>query len=191
MTPTSFAYQAYYCEENIWQLAQRPPANTTHTHTLLISNPTRSCALWLQRAAPAKDQVVIWDYHVILIGKGKGEGTEEASWWVWDLDTWLGCPVPALTYLSLTFSGHDQWPALYKPMFRLLPAADYVEVLSTDRSHMLDQEGHYLRPPPPWPAPYQSSKGNNLMHLIDMQEPTPGLVLTLEELHQWLASQPK
>jgi hypothetical protein len=171
MTPR---YQAYYCEENIWQLCQEE--GFAAARAVMISNAAKTCPLWHQRAAPVSDQCVVWDYHVILL-RAAARG-----WEVWDLDTTLGCPVGLSAYLRQTFAPPGALEARYEPRFRVMEAAAYVEGLRSDRSHMRGQGGVWLQPPPPWPAPTRAGEAPNLMRLLDMGAPSPGEVHTLTSL---------
>lgn len=178
----SFRYQAYYCEENIWHLAQDPILHPIDKkHVLFISNPTRSCIVGLQRAGAPKAYVV-WDYHVILVGK------KEGTWWIWDLDTLLSCPCPAYEYLTRTFTNAETWPTEYQPLFRSIEAQEYVRELSTNREHMLNTQGDYHAPQPPWKAPYAPDRGSNLMQFVDMTSHWIGTIYTRLELLQQLQS---
>jgi hypothetical protein len=182
MKTKTFAYQAYYCEENIWQLCQQPPTHISQPHAILISNPTKSCALWHQRAATHDDRPVVWDYHVIFAA------IQHEEWWIWDLDTTLPLPVQASAYLDNTFAHAEHWPQAFVPMFRIVPATTYIDTLASDRSHMLDNKGQYLQPPPPWDPPGTPPENTPLMAYIDMTLPTPGRVLTLPQLYTYLAT---
>ena len=162
-------YTAFYCEENIWHLCQHSAFYATRSKAVVISNPWRSCALWHQRASPSPETPVIWDYHVVMLCE-----TRE-SWQVWDLDTTLGTPLDFSQWFEGTFIGVGAVRDQFRSRFRVVEASDYVERLSTDRSHMLDDVGHYLQPPPAWPPVIQGPV--NLDRFIDMSAPFLGEVL--------------
>src|SRR5690606_24324741 len=113
------------CEENIWQLAGDARLAGRGCRVAVISNGERACPLWQQRAA-APGEAVCWDYHVILLAEG-------SPWEVWDLDTRLGCPVPANVWVEATFPGADGWAARWLPRFRVMTAGEYRRRLSSDR----------------------------------------------------------
>ena len=87
-----FPYQAFYCEENIWHLAQVKHSAQIKTQVLFISNPQQSVELWLQKASGNPQEAVIWDYHVILLCQ------EQGKYMVYDFDSFLAFPVQASTY---------------------------------------------------------------------------------------------
>ncbi len=68
----------------------------------------------------------------------------------------------------------------FEPMFRLIPAQDYVDILRTDRRHM-KVEGQWLSPPPPWEP---IGEGSNLLELIDMSNKAYGDTVDLEALRR-------
>jgi hypothetical protein len=169
-------YQAFYCEENIWHLAQEPAFAGLPRRVLVISSPSRACPLWSQRAAPQEGGPVVWDYHVILL-VGRAEG-----WRVYDLDTVLGLDLSVEAYLGATFAPVGRLPPRYSALFRVMEADDYRDTLSTDRSHMRDGQGGWLQPPPPWEPPWSPERGHNLMRLVDMEDGVCGQVMDLAQL---------
>lgn len=193
--PSGYLYQAYYCEENIWQLCRHPSLRDHEKLVVFLSNPTRTLAMWGQRAAPAK-QLIVWDYHVILLARAE----TTPSWMVFDLDTLWGFPVQASAYFADSFAGVSSWPKQYQPMFRVIPSVAYVETFRSDRSHMLSHSGEYLQPPPPWPAIISArsnshladggaeqgmhTTNSNLQQFIDVVHPFVGKILSLAEMQQ-------
>lgn len=168
----SYRYAPYYCEENIWHLCQEDDFASFERKVVLISNETRTCALWSQRARPAEFEPVIWDYHVILLFRNDG-------WQVFDLDTVCGAPVAFAKYADYTF-GSGEIPEEFLPKFRVVDADEFVASFSSDRSHMLTADGQWQVPPPPWPAIIRNDQ-SNLMKLIDMAEAEPGTVMSLPQ----------
>lgn len=156
MEPRSIAYQPFYCEENVWQLAQRADLVAHPAEVVFVFGPARdeSVACW-QQVAAEPGEVVLWDYHVVL-----AERRPDASVVVWDLDTRLGCPCPAGLWVAATFRDPARVPARHQPRFRVAPAEVFVRDFATDRSHMRDARGHYVAPPPPWDPP--GAPGMNL-----------------------------
>jgi hypothetical protein len=174
-------YQAYYCEENIWRLCQRAPFAQEACEVAVITNPTRSCAVWSQRAAAGAGEPVVWDYHVVLARPVEG------AWEVWDLDSTLGAPVSAGRWVEASFP--RRVGARYAPRFRVLEAAAYWAGFWSDRSHMRLPDGTYQQPPPPWDAPLPEGRALPLSRLLDLRDPVGGVVLGLEGLRaRWGAA---
>jgi hypothetical protein len=141
-------YTPFYCEENIWHLCGDPRFATCPSKVVIISNESRACTLWAQRAAPLAGAPVTWDYHVILIAK------RSLQWKVWDLDTTLDVPVELPSYLSVTFPPELRAQTARErlaPRFRIIEAETYRRTFSSDRSHMHDTDGRWHQKPPPWP----------------------------------------
>jgi hypothetical protein len=170
--PPRVRYQPYYCEENIWHLAQDAAVEGRRREVVFISNEQRRCAVWHQRAAVRAHWPILWDYHVVLLCQD--------PWQVWDLDTTLDVPCRALDYLQRSFRpgvGRD-----LEPLFRVVDADLFVSELASDRSHMRGARGEFLRPPPPWPAIGAPSAPPNLERFIDMRRPFLGEVLDMKRL---------
>lgn len=177
-TVTPAGYCPFYCEENIWQLCANPCLGVGQRLAIVISNPGRQVAVSGQRAAPAPQVPVIWDYHVIAASQWA------QGWMVWDLDSLYGMPLAAKDYLPQTFRPTI---AELEPQFRLLGCAEYRSLLATDRRHMRDSNGHFIRKPPAWPS---IGLGHNLDQFIDMRRASPGRVMDLPQLAQRLANPP-
>lgn len=156
-------YCARYCEENIWHLAQDPAFTGADCVVAVISNNAGACLFWDQRMCEAPDRPVWWDYHVILL-------VRRAGWLVYDLDTALPLPVDAGTYLSRTFrmQMQDRMPAAIRPRFMLFDGGAYVDAFASDRSHMRDEAGGWLSPPPDWP-PIHGERGEGFPVFIERQ----------------------
>lgn len=169
-------YQAYYCEENVWHLAQHPSLAQQARRVVFISNSARTCALWHQRAAHEPGHAVVWDYHVILLA---GQG-EHGPWQVWDLDTVLGMPLPFDVYMAGTFGAPDALPPRFRARFRVMGAEQFLATFSTTREHMRDERGDWLKSPPPWPSPQARPDHMNLMRFVDLDAPFVGDVLPLD-----------
>ena len=161
-------YQPFYCEENVFHLCADDRVAQRPREIVFISNAARSCAMWHQRAAHRPGAPMVWDYHVVLL--------VGAPWEIWDLDTTLGFPVPALAYLRRSFRADV--PAEYLPVFRVVEAGAFAAAFASDRSHMRGPEG-WLRPPPPWPAPGAPGAAPNLMRFVDVTAPFLGEVMDL------------
>ena len=170
-------YQANYCEENIWHLAQETELNGEERFVVIISNPGKCFAMWEQKAAEA-GQPIMWDYHVILATRGE-------TMRIWDLDTKGGYPLPAQTWLQSSFSNASNMPDTFHPMFRVVKSESFIEEFSSDRSHMLVDENTYRDPVPNWPA-IGSDKPSNLHRFINMNFPFVGEVFDLDDFTIWL-----
>ena len=161
-------YAALYCEENVWHLAQRADLDDREKWVAIITNPSRTCAIWAQRSAPAPEQAVVWDYHVVLIA-AEADGPV-----VYDLDSALLFPTPVRQYTDRAFR---PVPPRYTPWFRVLEAEHYCAAFTSDRSHMRDPQGRWLAPPPHWPPIEPAGGSLTLSVLLDL-EAGPGDVLT-------------
>lgn len=137
-------YQAFWCEENIWHLTQNPITAANERLVLAISGASGHVACWQQNAGEPGEGV-LWDYHVVL-------ATKSATWQIWDLDSRLGAPVSATTWLQESFPYPEFVPHRFHPRFAVIEAQTYVRQFSSDRSHMRDKFGNWAQPPPPWPA---------------------------------------
>ncbi len=175
-------YASQYCEENVWHLCRdaEPPA-IEDAHALFVSNARRTCALWMQRAAPERGAPVLWDYHVVLLGRREG-------WKVWDLDSQLPCPLDALAYLDQTFPHENAVRARFRPRFRLVPRPVFLETFASDRSHMRRLDGAWLAPPPPRPPIRTAREAMTLPRFVDLERPYVGRVLDLSGLRDWLST---
>jgi hypothetical protein len=169
-------YCAFYCEENIWHLAGAD--GFEQSEVIFISGAQRAVALWGQRLAVAPAQPVIWDYHVVLLRSGPAAE-------LFDLDTTLGWPVPLTRYLEHTFLDLPAAAAGLSPLFRVVPAARYRALFSSDRSHMRAADGSWLQPPPPWPPIHAGGEASNLSRWIDMATRYEGEVLDLAGIAEW------
>ncbi len=158
------SYQPFYCEENVWHLADR--MRDRSARVLFVSNSNRTCAMWKQRAGDP----VVWDYHVVLFCEGQ----------IFDLDSRLGSPVSIDDWIAGTFP--IEVPPLFAPRFRIIDAARFLEVFASDRSHMRTKRG-WQRPPPPWPL---IGDGMNLMQFVDMESEFEGEVVELGDLRATL-----
>lgn len=141
---TTFRYQAFWCEENIWHLAQHSAPAGDERFVLVVVGAKAEVACWNQKAAAA-GAPLLWDYHVVLATRSDG-------WRIWDLDGRSGCPVSAATWLGTTFPCPELVPARFQPRFAAIRAAEYIQRFGSDRAHMRDANGSWLHPPPPWPA---------------------------------------
>ena len=152
-------YTAFWCEENIARFLSRLELAGREAYAMVISNADRSFGMFHQRAGRGDSGEVAWDYHVAALIH------DASGYLVCDLDSRLAFPCSAARWLELSFD--DGLPASMAPKFRLITASDYVNELSSDRSHMRGPDGNWNAPPPPWP-PYGADRSNNLMEWVDV-----------------------
>ncbi|MGB5831757.1 MAG: hypothetical protein WBG92_07175 [Thiohalocapsa sp.] len=168
-----FRYQPFYCEENAWWLCGESKLSADNARVLFVFNRLGHCPFAAQRAAPP-NRIVCWDYHVVLL---------DCNCRIWDLDTRLGLPLPALDWLAGSFPFIAQLPPDLSPLFRMIPCLDYRRDFASDRSHMREHNGRWHRPPPPWPP---IGEGMNLSHYRDQSADAPGELLTWDGLQRRL-----
>ena len=150
-------YKACYCEENIWNLIQHPKLSGRKVNVCIISNSTKSVAIWTQKASKKEDGLVIWDYHVIAFAEPqntpqnsnnnssqsnekqqKNAHKMDKSWEVFDLDTILGYPTSISNYFRYSFPylNSSKFPPEYIATLRILSKENFLALFSSDRSHM-------------------------------------------------------
>lgn len=172
---TMARHQPYYCEENVWWLAQEASLASLAREVVIITNASRAVVMLHQRAAPAPGAPIGWDYHVVLATRDDAGAAE-----VHDLDCVLGSRLPARRWLDASFALADRLPRSYLPRFRVVPAEEYVATFCSDRSHMRDRRGRLRRPPPPWPC--IGAGEPNLERFLDLDDVFIGEVLELDAL---------
>jgi hypothetical protein len=169
-----FLYQAFYCEENVFHLSRDPRFAARSPSAVFVTGAGGECVMWHQKAARRPGAPLSWDYHVFLIVRD--------PWEIWDLDTVLGLPVPAATYLRLSFRPEVELPEELSPVFRVVGSGELLETFSSDRSHMRGPDGRYQKPPPPWPPIGPSGAPSRLDRYLDMSDGVAGEVMNLEAL---------
>jgi hypothetical protein len=186
MNPSSYRYTPFYCEENVYHLASHAHFAEKQRQVVFISNRIKM-VLFLNQRAGKEYGTVLWDYHVVLL-------TCDSQWLVWDLDSHLSFPVTIDEYLIGTFGYLDkhyrsrlshfpysiQETKVYTPLFKLIDADLYLETFASNRVHMLDKNGAYRSPPPPWPK-IHPERGNNVSTFIDMNDQEYGEVVDIQE----------
>lgn len=177
-------YQPFYCEENVWWQVHEAEGRRW---ALFITNAQRRVLLWQQRLAKP-DEPVLWDYHVVMLREADG------TYWVHDQDTRLPDVCPAHAYLEATFPYDaealpDELRSL-APSFRLVPAEALAATFATDRSHMLNEDGTYIHPPPSWPPLVADDleSPSTLDRYLDLTDDIAGQVMTLSELRGWASA---
>lgn len=178
MPPPGFLHQPFYCEENVFHLLAHSSLAGRRVAAVVASGPLGGFVMWHQRAARSPVAPLFWDYHVFVLA--------EDPWQIWDLDSTLGMPVLAADYLRKSF--RPGLPAELSPVFRLVPASQYIAELASDRSHMRRPDGRFERPPPSWPPVSAKERGSNLQRFIDMKDPFVGEVVSLAALSDRVAA---
>lgn len=165
---SDYPYHAFYCEENIWQLAKQRKED--NAQVWFIINPNKSVATALQKVA-ADQPFVIWDYHVIYYSPSQG---------IYDFDTLCDFPCATEKYLQHSFLDFKPYlDANYHSYFRVIPAEEYLQRFASDRRHMKDKQGNYLEAPPKWPP---IGEGHNLAEFIEFDKKGIGEIFDIESL---------
>ncbi|KAF9009409.1 N-terminal glutamine amidase-domain-containing protein [Cyathus striatus] len=196
--PAKSVYTHCWCEENVYLLCQKFLADdgivkSWEPFVLVISNHSKTVALWSQKAAREEDLPVVWDYHVLLVLRARKPSDYSSKsvhvtsitipdktggdCWVYDFDSRLSMPCPWEDYLSATFP-MTLMPQ-YQSLFRVISGSTFLDHFASDRSHMLIEtaaiESHgepltqlYHSPPPPYEplcgkAAAELGVSNNLM----------------------------
>lgn len=124
-----------------------------------------------QRIAP----ILTWDYHVVLL-------FYDGEWKIADLDSSIPLPCPVKEYLSNSFipTPHN----CESPMFRIVDADHYIQYFASDRRHMRNPDGTFLKPPPSLP-PISPEYGEdfNLWDFVDIVNNEHGLIYGLKEMY--------
>ncbi|KAL9653194.1 hypothetical protein ABK040_009500 [Willaertia magna] len=156
----SLIYTHCYCEENIYKLceglSQKEETNKEldNCYVVFISSLEERVPMWFQSD---DNQLVVWDYHVIFIHKpSNNDEYNNSKSMVYDFDIRLDFPIDFPTYFFKAFMTSfllegppkNLISLLEKVQFRIIPAKEYLTTFSSDRSHMLGDDGKYLSPPP-------------------------------------------
>ena len=182
----SVAYAARYCEENVWHLCQRQELAAWERLVVFISNHQRGCPFWQQRASPIAEEPILWDYHVVLFARPSSPNRDQTlDWLAFDVDSRLTFPTNADEYLTQTFPVVDLLSQIYMPSFRVTSADEYVENFSSDRSHMRDEDGGWLAPPPTWPL-IESGDHQTLPEYFDFHSNAHGEIMDFSSFKRTL-----
>lgn len=165
---SSCTYTSFYCEENVWrmcdQIRKNQPDTLKEYYVVFISNKNRQVPLWMQKQGKDPLTPVIWDYHVVLMQKPPmGSATL-----VYDLDTIMAFPCPLLNYLQQVIQSDCKMKKEYHRKFRIIDASTFLATFASDRSHMRQQNGEYVQPPPDHPPIRTDDEIMNLDDFIDM-----------------------
>ncbi len=144
----TYDYTAYFCEENIYRLAQR--SEIPDGWVVFIYSMAGACPVWNQQAG-GEGQAIFWDYHVVYVARGR----------IWDLDSVYGPELEVEDWVQASFPLHAELPPEYRPKLRLIERKVFLDTFSSDRSHMR-RDDEWLEPPPSWNAIYDPEKGMNL-----------------------------
>ena len=110
---------------------------------------------------------MMWDYHVILVF------THDSNSLVFDLDTKLPFPVSFERYCEETFGDEATIMEKFHRKFRVISGAEFLTSFSSDRRHMKDKDGKWMKPPPSWSCIRGCSDSeHNLESFISMEETT-------------------
>ena len=122
--------------------------------------------------------MVVWDYHVILIRR------ENSGTFVYDLDTRLPFPCDFQLYIDKSFGEERNILPKFHRMFRVVAGEEFLQSFSSDRRHMKDGEGRWIKPPPNWVFIRGSKQEeHNLDTFISMDQHGPGTVNNLEQFN--------
>jgi len=163
---SSCVYTSCYCEENVWKLCESiRNENIEHLnqyHVVFISNDKRQIPIWMQSNQDDPLTPVVWDYHVILVRK------TTTSSMVYDLDSILPFPCPLEQYTQQALRSEKDLKKHYHRRFRVIEASRFLETFASDRSHMKQSNGEYVKPPPSYPPIRTDEEEMNLEDFIDM-----------------------
>ncbi|CAH8459419.1 unnamed protein product [Schistosoma turkestanicum] len=138
-------YTPNYCEENVYKLSEylRDFDNLHCGYVVFVSNINKSVGLFAQvKGDPQMDHFIIWDYHVFLICHS------EHKYWVYDFDSLLPFPSPFIQYVTHGLRQNIILPEKLHRSYRVIPVVDYLNHFSSDRRHMLREDGNWIAPPP-------------------------------------------
>ena len=161
------------CQRLFEQPGDEAAATLAGAAAVFISNAAQAVPLWEQRQPGGgageegeEEGPVVWDYHVLLISAGSGE----SGVLVYDLDSRLSFPCTAREYaeralraaVAPTASSSSSLLPLPSPplplrprfqrLFRVVPARDFLDTFSSDRSHMMRLDGGgWMALPPAYP----------------------------------------
>jgi len=142
-------YTAFFCEENIWQLTESIPTELLgNFNVLFLTNESKSIAVMNQKAAQGQSHI-IWDYHVIL------HDTKQKV--IYDFDSTLGMTTDEEEYFYGTFGNQNALQNNFRTKILAIPAKEYLQDFSSDRSHMIDETGKKVSPFPSWPKILQGT----------------------------------
>ena len=165
-----FAYQAAFCEENIWHLCQQN--HLQNSYVVFIFSKGDGFPMLNQRACEHPALPIFWDYHVVLLVM-----TENNQ--IFDFDTTLAFNTGIESYFRESFVKQSLLSDQETPVFRLVPSEEFARSFSSDRSHMKTSTG-WLSPPPSWPI--IGTIETNLAKFIQVNDNQFGELLTYDAM---------
>ena len=103
---------------------------------------------------------------------------------MFDLDTNLPYPCDFKSYTHETFKSEDNILEQFHRKFRVIPFDDYLLNFASDREHMKDDNGQWLKPPPDYPCIQTQNCTNNIDNFISMNPNTGvGEIIPLKRLN--------
>jgi hypothetical protein len=167
-----FAYQAAYCEENVWHLCQQN--HLRNSYVVFIFSKGDAFPMLNQRASEHPTLPIFWDYHVVLLVKNKNKNNQ-----ILDFDTTLAFNTDFVSYFSESFVNESLLLDKEAPLFRLVPSNEFATSFSSDRSHMKISTG-WISPPPSWQI--IGSLESNLAEFIQTKDNQLGELLTYDAM---------
>ncbi|CAM1302140.1 WDYHV1 (predicted) [Pycnogonum litorale] len=178
-------YTNCFCEENVYKLCEYVKETSKellcYCNVVFVSNFKQKVPLWKQKAGEvANDGLVVWDYHVIMIYYVPSSGKVAQ---VYDFDSTLSFPCQFDLYSKETFRPRFPLKEQYQRKFRIISGNDYLRKFSSDRLHMRNEDGSWVKAPPPYPPILSSDGSVTLLRFIDMRSDNDlGEVIVLNEL---------
>jgi len=176
-----------YCEENVYRLVYRkllnamdlPSTKDSTYYVVFVSSATQCVPMLHQRAKP--NGLCFWDYHVLCLqitnhdgmvdnnpidddndSRSDSDSHSHADAFILDMDSTLPYPCPMSKYLAQAFPPNV--PPDYAPLFRVVSAQQYLCHLTSDRRHMILDDGTWGAPPPNYACIQQTFTNNNHNH---------------------------
>jgi hypothetical protein len=174
-------YQPFYCEENIWQLCKHPYFKKAAVEVIfMLPKHKEFIAVWQSKMSKA-EQPILWDYHVVL--------HDINAKVIYDFDTLLPFPIDAEKYFFHTFS--LVYPA-YLPLFKVFQQEDFALNFFSDRTHMQNKKGKWLKPPPEWDSPRPNTSNNkkriSFTEVLDVENTLVGKTYSFYEMVDLISS---
>ena len=85
------------------------------------------------------------------------------------LYTSLPYPCDFQSYTKATFKTDENILEQFHRKFRVIPFEDYLLNFASDRHHMKDDKGQWLKPPPEYPCIQTTNSTNNIDEFISMK----------------------
>ncbi|KAH0617459.1 hypothetical protein JD844_015710 [Phrynosoma platyrhinos] len=200
--PSGCVYTSCYCEENVWKLCEYIQRQNQYPleefYAVFISNDRRMVPLWKQQAG-CGEQPVIWNFTMSLTYRIT---TLFCFMWQVEIRTLFMIltlcflsPAP-LTLILKRLLNQTALLVLDIEVFglfrkvRLVQADVYLKTFASDRSHMKDASGNWLKPPPLYPCIETADFKMNLDDFISMNPDVGwGSVFSLPDFVQTFGSQ--